>query len=135
MSYSIDTIEGIGAAYKEKLAEVDIQTTEDLLDRAGGAAGRKALAEAIHVDERMVLEWVNRADLMRITGVGEEFSDLLENAGVDTVKELATRNPENLTEKMEEVNGDGVFSRRTPAQSEVERWVEEAKGLDPRVSH
>ncbi|MCA9366210.1 DUF4332 domain-containing protein, partial [Candidatus Kaiserbacteria bacterium] len=96
MSYSIEEIEGIGPEYGQKLRDVDIQTTDDLLRRCGDKKGREGVATESGLSEKHLLEWVNLADLMRINGVGEEFADLLEEAGVDTVKELATRNAENL---------------------------------------
>ena len=113
----------------------DSATTDDLLANAGSATGRKNLAEKIALGESLILEWVNRADLMRIKGVGSEFSDLLEASGVDTVKELATRVPANLQAKMAEVNEAKKLVRRLPNLSEVEDWVAEAKNLPAMVTH
>ena len=93
---SISSIEGIGPKFSEKLAEAGVKTTEKLLEAGASKSGRKKLAEASGIDEKKILRWVNMADLFRIKGVGEEFSDLLEAAGVDTVKELRNRNAENL---------------------------------------
>lgn len=132
---SIIDIEGIGPAYREKLAEVGIRTTEKLLEAAGPKAGRKALAEQTGFSEAHILEWVNRADLMRIKGVGEEFSDLLEAAGVDSVVELATRNAANLVVKFVEVNDQKNLVNRVPSEAEVQRWIDEAKTLEKRVTH
>jgi predicted flap endonuclease-1-like 5' DNA nuclease len=128
-------IEGIGPVYAAKLTEAGVKTTEALLKRAGSAAGRKELAAATGIDTAKILEWVNRADLFRITGVGEEYSDLLENAGVDTVKELATRRPDNLHAKLMEVNADKKLVRRPPSLAAVTAWVAEAKTLVPAVTH
>ncbi|HNO66612.1 MAG TPA: DUF4332 domain-containing protein [Tepidiformaceae bacterium] len=128
-------IEGIGEKYAAALEGAGVSTTEKLLEAAGSAAGRKNLAEKLGLTPQRVLEWVNRADLMRIKGVGSEYSDLLEAAGVDTVKELATRRADNLHAKMEEVNAAKKLVRRTPTEAEVEKWVAEAKTLPAMVSH
>ncbi len=132
---SIVDIEGIGPAYKEKLAGAGIKTTEKLLEVAGAKAGRVKLAEEISVSEATVLEWVNRADLMRVKGVGEEYSDLLEAAGVDSPAELAHRNAANLTVAMEEYNQEHNIVRRTPTESEVQGWIDDAKTLEKVVTH
>ncbi len=128
-------IEGIGASYAKTLGDAGLKTTEDLLKSAGSAAGRKSLAERTAIDAGKILEWVNRADLMRVKGVGSEFSDLLEASGVDTVRELATRVAANLHAKMTEVNADKKLVRRAPTLSEVETWVGEAKTLPAMVSY
>lgn len=130
---SIDTIEGIGPTYKEKLKEAGIKTTEALHKEGGKPAGRKSIAERSGIDEKMILEWVNRADLMRVKGVGEEYSDLLECAGVDTVVELATRNAANLTAKMTELNETKKLVRVVPSEDTVTGWVAQAKDLDRGV--
>ncbi len=135
MSYKIEKIEGIGPAYAAKLAEQGIKTTADYLAKAADAKGRKTLAEATGISPALILRWANQADLMRITGVGEEFAELLEKAGVDTVKELKMRNPQNLTAAMEAVNAEKKLVRRIPALSEVEKWIEQAKTLEPMISH
>ena len=135
MSYKIEKIEGIGPAYAAKLAEQGIKTTADYLAKAADAKGRKAFAEATGISPALILRWANQADLMRITGVGEEFAELLEKAGVDTVKELKMRNPQNLTAAMEAVNAEKKLVRRIPALSEVEKWIEQAKTLEPMISH
>ena len=132
---SIDTIEGIGIQNARKLRKAGIRTTEALLKRAGTRKGRRHLSEEIKVSEKLVLEWVNRADLMRVRGIGEEYSDLLEEAGVDTVKELRRRNPASLLAKMIETNGRRGLVRRLPTAAMVERWVEHAKELPEAVSH
>lgn len=129
MSYSIDEIEGIGPAYAEKLKAVGIRTTEAYLERAKDPKGRKALAEETGIDDKRILKWANMADLMRISGVGEEYSELLEAAGVDTVKELKHRVPANLHAKMKEVNEAKKLVRQLPSESGVEKWVAQAKEL------
>ena len=125
-------IEGIGEAFADKLAEAKIGSTQTLLRMGATRKGRKQIADATGIDERMILGWVNRADLFRIRGVGEEYSDLLEAAGVDTVIELSKRNAGNLVEKMVSVNDLRNLVRRTPALSIVEGWIKQAKQL-PRV--
>ncbi len=131
-STKIINIEGIGPTYKEKLSSIGITTVEELLEKGASTTGRKSIAESTGISDKLVLEWVNLADLFRIDGIGEEYSDLLEEAGVDTVPELAQRSPENLHKKLEEVNTAKNLVNRLPALSTVEKWVEQAKSL-PRV--
>ncbi|TBW41021.1 DUF4332 domain-containing protein [Siculibacillus lacustris] len=126
---NIATIEGIGPVYAEKLTAVGAKTVEGFLERTKDAKGRKELAEATGIDVTRILAWANKADLMRIKGVGEEYSDLLEAAGVDTVKELKHRKPENLLAKMEEVNAAKNLVRALPSLKAVTDWVEQAKVL------
>lgn len=125
-------IEGIGEKYAAKLQEAGVTTLEGLLEKGKTPQGRKALAETTGISEKLILEWVNLADLFRIKGIGEEYSDLLEEAGVDTVMELAQRNPENLLAKMTEINEQKKLVRRLPVLSQVQDWIEQAKNL-PRV--
>lgn len=132
---SIDAIEGIGHKYATKLRKARVRTTEALLKHGATRKGRKQLAEATGISERQILEWVNRADLMRIKGVGEEYSDLLEASGVDTVKELRRRNAANLLTAMIEINRKKDLVRRLPTEAMVQRWVDHAKDLDPIVRH
>ena len=132
---SIETIEGIGVKFATKLRKARVRTTEALLKRGATRKGRSDLAAETGLSAHQILEWVNRADLMRVKGVGEEYSDLLEAAGVDTVKELRNRRPDNLTAKMVETNEKKRLVRRLPTQSMVERWVAHAKDLPPVVKH
>ncbi len=125
-------IEGIGAVYAQKLQEAGIGTLDHLLEKGGSPQGRKEIAEKAGVSEKHVLRWANMADLFRIKGIGEEYADLLEAAGVDTVPELAQRNPENLQTKLAEVNEEKKLVRRVPTEPEVSGWVEQAKKL-PRA--
>lgn len=125
-------VEGIGEVYAAKLGDAGIATAEALLEKGSTPQGRKALAEETGISGKLILEWVNHVDLFRIKGVGEEYSDLLEEAGVDTVPELAQRNAENLYAKLSEVNETKKLVRRLPAQSQVADWIEQAKAL-PRV--
>lgn len=131
----IEQISGIGPVYKEKLQSAGIRTTEALLRAGATPQGRQELAEKIGVSADRILEWVNRADLMRITGIGEQYSDLLEAAGVDTVPELARRNPENLYQKLLEVNAEKRLVRRLPTQEMVAAWIEQAKTMERVVSY
>lgn len=135
MNYSIETIEGIGATYGQTLKDAGITNTKGLLERCGTRAGRSKTSKETGLSEALLLKWANMADLMRISGVGEEYSELLEAAGVDTIKELRNRNPEKLTAMMEETNKSKNLTRLTPKQSQVEKWVAEAKTLKPVISH
>src|SRR5689334_19290056 len=128
-------IEGIGPAYAAKLQAAGITTVEGLLERGRTKKGRKELAEKTGLSEHQILEWVNRADLARVQGVGSEYSDLLEAAGVDSCKELAQRNAANLTAKLAEVNAAKNLVRALPAESVVAGWIEEAKKLQIAVEH
>ncbi len=125
-------IEGIGEVYAKKLVDAGVKTVGGLLKAGATAKGRKELEEKTGIAHALILEWVNLADLFRIKGVGEEYSDLLEEAGVDTVKELAQRNAENLYAKIVEVNAAKQLVRKTPSSKQVADWVEQAKSL-PRV--
>ncbi len=135
MAYKIDEIEGIGPAYAEKLTGAGIGSTDDLLDRCGSAKGRGEVAESTGLSTKQLLKWANMADLMRISGVGEEYSELLEAAGVDTVKELRNRNADNLADKMKEVNESKKLTRQVPSAGQVAKWIEQAGSLDPKISH
>jgi len=125
-------IEGIGPVFAAKLQEIGIKSVEALLKAGAEPKGRQDLAEKSGISKDLILEWVNHADLYRIKGVAEEYSDLLEEAGVDTVVELATRNPENLFKKILEINEEKKLVRRPPSQTMVENWVHQAKDL-PRA--
>ncbi len=129
---ALASIEGIGEKYQAALKAAGVGSVEALLEKGKTPQGRKALAEAAGIGEKLILEWVNHADLFRIKGIGEEYSDLLEEAGVDTVVELAQRNPVNLLEKMTEINAQKKLVRRLPLLSQVEDWVAQAKKL-PRI--
>ena len=135
MSYKIEEIEGIGPAYGEKLAAANIKTTDDLLKQCCDAKGRKSAAETTGFSESQLLKWANMADLMRISGVGGEYSELLKASGVDTIKELRNRNAENLAAKMAEVNATKNLTRTVPSEKVVSGWVEKAKSLDPLITH
>jgi predicted RecB family nuclease len=132
---SIDTIEGIGTQQATKLRKARVRTTEALLKTGATRRGRRELAAATGISEKLILAWVNRADLMRVKGVGEEYSDLMEAAGVDTVKELRRRNSANLLAAMVAVNSKKKLVRRLPTESMVANWVEHAKTLTSVVRY
>jgi len=127
-------VEGIGPVYAEKLIAIGISTTNKLLKMGSTPKGREELAEKSGISKDLLLEWINHSDLFRIKGVAEEYSDLLEEAGVDTVPELAQRNAENLYAKLVEVNKMKKLVRQLPSQRQVSNWVMQAKEL-PRMIH
>ena len=131
----LEKIEGIGPKYAEKLQAAGVASIEQLLDVGGSRKGRQGLAEKTGITETLILEWVNLADLIRIPGIGEEYSDLLEEAGVDTVKELRNRNPENLLKAIQEVNARKKLVRQVPGLSQVEAWIKAAKELEIKVTY
>jgi len=135
MADKIEDIEGIGPTYGAKLKAANINTTDDLLDRCGSAKGRSETATATGLSEGQLLKWANLADLMRLKGVGTQFAELLEAAGVDTVKELRQRVPANLAAKMKTVNEEKKLTRVTPTEQMVTDWVAQAKTMEPKVSH
>jgi predicted flap endonuclease-1-like 5' DNA nuclease len=135
-NYKVTEIEGIGDVFAEKLQQVGIKTVNDVLEKGKTTKGRKALAAETGIDAKLILKWVNMADLFRVKGIGKEYSELLKKAGVDTVKELRNRNPENLLAKMEEANAAGRrLVRSLPSLKTVSSWVENAKTLDPMVTY
>ncbi len=128
-------IEGVGPAYAAKLEAAGVKDTDELLKMGATPKGRQQLAEKTGITEKLILEWVNRVDLYRIKGIGSEYSDLLESAGVDTVVELANRKPENLVAKMTEVNEAKHLVRKLPTLAQVQDWVKQAKELPRAVSY
>ena len=128
-------VEGIGEAYAEKLKAAGVGTTQALLEKGSTPAGRQEIAEMADVSPKLVLEWVNHVDLFRVKGIGEEYADLLEEAGVDTVPELAQRNAENLYQKLQEVNQEKKLVRRPPSQAEVSDWVAQAQELPRKITY
>lgn len=131
---SITTIEGVGPAYAEKLKAAGISTTNALLKAGSEPAGRKAIAAQTGISDTLILKWVNHSDLFRIKGIGGEYAELLEAAGVDTVVELSNRNAGNLFAKMQETNNAKQLVRKLPSEKQVEVWVNQAKEL-PRGIH
>lgn len=131
----LDTIEGIGPALSEKFAAAGIKTCDNLLEAGASKAGRVEIAEKAGVSESQVLKFVNAADLMRIKGIGGEYAELLECAGVDTVPELGQRNAGNLTAKLTEINVEKKLVRALPSESQVSEWIAQAKSLPKGVGH
>jgi predicted flap endonuclease-1-like 5' DNA nuclease len=131
----LNEIEGIGESFAAKLAGAGVKSTNDLLEKCSTPAGRKEIAEKSGVAEKKILRWTNMADLFRIKGVGEEYADLLEAAGVDTVPELGQRKAANLLAKMTEVNGAKKLVRALPTEDKVSAWVEQAKKLPRKVNY
>lgn len=135
MAYKIDEIEGIGESYAQKLEAAGVKTTEDLLEKAKSPAGRKALAEEAGISEKLILKWTNHADLFRIKGVAGQFAELLEAAGVDTVKEFRHRIAANLQPKLAEVNEGKNLCNRVPSVTELEKMIAQAKELPPVITY
>lgn len=132
---NIADIEGIGGAYAEKLNAAGVTSVESLLEKGATPKGRAELAGATGISDKLVLKWVNHADLFRIKGVAGEYAELLEAAGVDTVAELAQRNAANLAKAMAETNAKKNLTRSVPSESQVSKWVDEAKALPRMVSY
>ena len=128
-------IEGIGDVYAKKLDSVGVFTTAHLLEKGGTKIGRKNLAKKTVISEKLILKWVNLSDLMRIEGVDEEYSDILEEAGVDTIVELAQRNPDNLFSRIMEINEKKKLVTRTPTLNAVKSWIKQAKKLPRKVEY
>jgi len=135
MAYKIIDVEGIGEVYSKKLIEAGINTVDDLLEKCAKPAGRKELAEASGISAKLILTWTNHADLMRINGVGPQFSELLEAAGVDTVKEFRHRKAENLVANMIEINEQKNLVNRVPSVTEVQKMIDQAKELPPMMEY
>jgi len=132
---NIKEIEGIGEVFGARLEAAGIKTEDSLLKEGASKSGRATIAQTCGIDETKILEWVNRADIARIKGIGSEYADLLECAGVDSVPELANRNAENLTTKMTELNATKNLVRSLPTTTTVAAWIEEAKTLDRIVTY
>ena len=135
MDYKIIDIEGIGDVYAEKLIAAGINKVSELLEKCAAPKGRKALAEETGISEKLILKWTNHADLFRINGVGPQFAELLEAAGVDTVKEFRHRVAENLQPKLEETNAAKNICNRVPAVSAIQKMIDQAKELEPKVTY
>ncbi len=129
---AIIKIEGVGEVYAAKLKEAGVKSVEAMLKVCATPKGRKDLAEATGISDKLILEWANRADLARIKGVSTQYSDLLEAAGVDTVPELAQRNAQNLHKAMVSTNEEKSLVRKLPTENQVADWVQQAKAL-PRA--
>jgi len=131
----LTVVEGIGDVQAQKLIDAGVRTAEALLEKGRTPQGRRELAEKTGVGDERILDWVNRVDLFRVKGIGEEYSDLLEVAGVDTVPELAQRNPDNLYQTMGEINAEKKLVRQLPGQGQVRQWVEQAKKLPRAIEY
>jgi predicted flap endonuclease-1-like 5' DNA nuclease len=132
---TISEIEGIGETYAAKLRAAGISTVEALLEKGGDPKGRQDLETKTGIGHRLILRWVNHADLFRIKGVGKQYAELLEAAGVDTVVELATRNAENLYAAMVKTNEAKKLVRALPTQADAANWIAQAKGAERKVHH
>jgi predicted flap endonuclease-1-like 5' DNA nuclease len=130
--HALEYVEGIGPVYGEKLKAIGIQTPLDLLNKGRTRKGREEIAEQSEISHKLILDWVNHIDLYRLNGVDADYAELLVRAGVDSVMELAQRNPSNLHEKMTQVNDEKKVARTSPSLEQVQAWVERAKVL-PRV--
>lgn len=135
MAHKIEQIEGIGEVYAQKLNALGIKTTEDLLQKGATVSGRAKLAEETGISGKLILKWTNHADLFRIKGIAGQFAELLEAAGVDTVKEFRHRVPANLHAKLVETNEAKNLCNRVPAVSELEKMIAQAKELDPVITY
>ncbi len=131
----IEEIQGIGSTYGKKLKDQGIMTTDGLLSSGSTPTTRKQLAEKTEISEKLILEWVNIADLLRINGVGQDYSDLLKEAGVNTVVELGRRNANNLHEKLIEINEKKLLVKKMPSINQVSEWIEQAKNLPRKVEY
>ncbi len=132
----IEEIEGIGPVFAEKLRSAGVDTTDELLEKGGSDHGRELLAGATGITKKQLLEWVNHVDLMRIDGVGSEYADLLEAAGVDSCAELARRNPAHLAQTFAEIDAARPdWIRRVPSEKMVTGWVEQAGAFEKVVTH
>jgi predicted flap endonuclease-1-like 5' DNA nuclease len=132
----IEEVEGIGPAYAEKLTAAGVATVDQLLERGAKPSGRQSIADATGISAMLILEWVNHADLWRINGVGSEYSDLLEAAGVDSPAELAQRNAANLAQTFQDLDAARPnWIRQIPSEATISGWIEQAKGLPKLVEH
>ncbi len=135
MTYKVIDIEGVGDVYAEKLIAAGIKTDAELLEKCAKPAGRKALEAETGISGKLILKWANHCDLYRINGVGPQFAELLEAAGVDTVKELKHRVAENLQKKLEEVNAQKNLTNRVPATTEIQKMIDQAKELPAMMEY
>ena len=135
MGYKITEIEGVGPSFADKLAAAEIITTEHLLDLCCTKQGRAKVADATGIGEGTLLNWVNMADLMRISGIGGQYAELLKESGVDTIKELRTRNADNLAAAMKKINDERNVTKGEASSKTVADWIDKANDLDPKITH
>ena len=131
----IEKIEGIGPVHAKDLTKAGIHTTEDLLREGTTPTGRKEIEEVSGIPHKLILKWINMVDLFRIKGVSEEYSELLEEAGVDTVPELSQRNPDHLNQMLADINGKKNLVRRLPSENEIKDWIKQAKSLPSVIKY
>ena len=131
----LSEIEGIGETYAAKLEACGVSSQQELLELGAIPSGRKKLADQSGISSKLILKWINRADLARVKGIGGEYADLLECTGIDTVPELARRNPDNLHKKLSDVNNEKKLVRSMPSSSMVAGWVQQAKGLGRAIDY
>ena len=135
MGYKITDIEGVGPASAEKFTSAGIATTDDLLEKCCDSKGRAAAAEATGLGESTILKFANMADLMRVSGVGGQYAELMKATGVDTIKELRTRNAANLAVSMTEMNAEKKLTKGSVTEATVQKWIDQAKAIEPRITH
>ncbi len=135
MVYAIEDIEGIGESYAEKLKACGIASTDHLLDKCASKSDRSDVSEESGISTKHLLKFANHADLMRISGVAGQYAELLEAAGVDTVKELRNRNAANLAEAMKKHNDDKQLTKGLLSESKVQGWIDQAKEMEPKITH
>ena len=135
MTYKIEQIEGIGPHYAGRLGAAGVHTSDDLLAKCATPEGRRQLELATGLSSAQILTWTNQVDLMRVSGIGSEFGQLLESAGVDTVKELGMRNPENLVATLARVNEEKHLTRVVPSVKTVSKWIDQAREMEPVLTH
>lgn len=135
MGYKISEIEGIGPVNSEKLGTAGITNTDHMLAKCGSAKGRKTVAEQTGLSAKVLLKWADMADMMRVSGVGRQYGELLKASGVDTVKELRTRKAENLAKKMAEVNAEKKLCKNVPNANVIQKWIDAAKVTEPTITH
>lgn len=135
MGKPVESIEGIGPSMGAALRDAGISSVEGLLELCCDKKGRATIAKKTQISEARILKWVNMADLFRVKGIASQYAELLEGAGVDTIKELRNRNAANLVAKMNSVNAEKKLVRRTPSVTIVNAWIDQARELPPKVSH
>ncbi|MCI5561180.1 MAG: DUF4332 domain-containing protein [Phocaeicola sp.] len=135
MANNVKDIEGVGDVYAEKLNAAGIKTTADLLEKGKTKKGRIQIAEETGISEKLILKWANHSDLFRIKGIAGQFAELLEAAGVDTVKEFRHRVPANLHAKLLTTNEAKNLCNRVPSITELEKMIAQAKELEPMITY
>jgi predicted flap endonuclease-1-like 5' DNA nuclease len=135
MGTHIIDIEGIGPKYAEKLEAIGILTIEQLLEKGASQDGRKELEKETEIDGKRILDWIGMADMYRIKGVGKQFAELLKATGVDTVKELRTRNAQNLEVKLQETNEEKKLTRAVPSLPQIQNWISQASELEAKLTY